>query len=83
MNTIGQLGVDGFGSRKICHQLANEELATRETVYLDLVKSASCLLSCYCPLELSCRYNDLWKNSVYVRPVSLTKSPEGGDVLST
>ena len=88
LQLIGKFGVDGSGSHKIRHQLIDTALASAETSHLDLEKTNSFLLSCYCPLELRSEGNTLlWSNPVpnstsFARPVTLTRAAEDRDVLA-
>ena len=85
---VGKFGVDGSGSHKVRQQLIDVELARSETSHLDPTKTSNFLLACYVPLELCCNNLVVWKNPVpnstsFARPVSLTRTTEERDILST
>ena len=86
-NLIGKFGVDGSGSHKIRQQLIDTSLVSQETSHLDPTKSNSFVLSCNCPLKLSCGDVVLWSNPVpnstsFARPMSLTRCQEDRTVLA-
>ena len=81
----GKFGADASGSHKIRQQVVSTD-ASEETPHLDPNKCSSFLLSCYCPLELSCNGTIIWSNPLpnstsYARPVSLIRSNEQRNVL--
>ena len=83
---IGKFGVDGSGSHKIRHQMIDLDRATEETPHLDPNHSSAFLLTCYCPLSLTCNGKTVWENKVpnsntFARPVTLTQCKEDRAVL--
>ena len=83
----GKFGLDGSGAHKVRHQLIDTNAATNETPHLNQEKLNSFVLTCYCPLQLSCNETILWTNPVpnstaYTRPVSLMRAMEDREVIS-